>query len=187
MPTRSSALRLGRNKTASTQGGAALLESLFAVALISFGILGLVGLQATTVQATSDARYRAEASQLIDQLIGQIESSVLRNSGAVDGASLAAFAHQTNINPDIPCDMSGPQSGNPVVGAWLAKIANASSLPRADADTVRIIAEPANGAAVGDPHNRVTVTLCWAPPEADLTTQSGLKNMRNHTSVAYIN
>lgn len=168
------------------QRGAALLESLFAVALISFGILGLVGLQATTVQAASDARYRAEASQLIDQLIGQIESSVARNGGAVDSASLAQFAHQTTINPDIPCDMSGPQSGSAVVGSWLTKVEDNSTLPRADRETVRIVVEPANGAAA-DPHNRVTVTLCWAPPETDISGQSGLKSMRNHTSVAYIN
>lgn len=169
------------------QSGAALLESLFAVALISFGILGLVGLQATTVQAASDARYRTEASQLIEQLIGQIESSVVRIGGGVDGASLADFAHQSTVNPDIPCDMSGAQSGNPVVGAWITKVEENSSLPRADAETVRIVVEPATGAAVGDPHNRVTVTICWAPPEADLSGTSGLKNMRNHTSVAYIN
>lgn len=174
-------------ETAHRQNGAALLESLFAVALISFGILGLVGLQATTVQAASDARYRAEASQLIDQLIGQIDSSVTRNSGIVDGASLTLFEHQPTVDPNIPCDMSGAQTGSPVVGAWLTKVEDSSSLPRADRNTVRIIVEPANGAAIGDPHNRVTVTICWAPPEVDISGASGLKNMRNHTSVAYIN
>lgn len=54
------------------QGGALLLEALIAMLLFSLGILSLVGLQATAVANVSEAKYRADASFLANQLIGQI-------------------------------------------------------------------------------------------------------------------
>lgn len=54
------------------QGGALLLEALIAILLFSLGILSLVGLQATAVSNVSEAKYRADASFLANQLIGQI-------------------------------------------------------------------------------------------------------------------
>lgn len=54
------------------QRGAMLLEALVALLIFSFGILGVVGLQAAAVQQSTDARYRSEAAQLVDQLIGQM-------------------------------------------------------------------------------------------------------------------
>ena len=55
-----------------SQHGAMLLEALVALLIFSFGILGVVGLQAAAVQQSTDARYRSEAAQLVDQLIGQM-------------------------------------------------------------------------------------------------------------------
>ncbi len=54
------------------QRGVVLLESLIAVLIIAFGILGIIGLQAVSVSAVSDARYRVEATELADELINQI-------------------------------------------------------------------------------------------------------------------
>lgn len=59
-----------RNKDA--QQGAVLLEALLAVLIFSMGILALVGLQAAMVKNTSDAKYRAEASFIAQQKIGDI-------------------------------------------------------------------------------------------------------------------
>lgn len=52
------------------QRGVMLLEALIAILIFSVGILGVVGLQATAVQQTTAARYRAEAALLAEQLIG---------------------------------------------------------------------------------------------------------------------
>lgn len=54
------------------QGGALLLEALIAILLFSLGILSLVGLQATSIANVAEAKYRADASFLANQLIGQI-------------------------------------------------------------------------------------------------------------------
>ena len=52
-----------------------LLEVLIAILIFSLGILGVVGLQAIAVQQSTDARYRADAAQLVDRLIGQMWTS----------------------------------------------------------------------------------------------------------------
>lgn len=55
--------------------GAMLIEALVSILIFSIGILGLVGLQATAVNQSSDARYRFEAAQLADQVLGQMWTS----------------------------------------------------------------------------------------------------------------
>jgi type IV pilus assembly protein PilV len=59
-------------KQKSAQQGVVLLEALIAVLIFSMGVLALVGLQASMVKNTSDAKYRAEASFIAQQRIGQI-------------------------------------------------------------------------------------------------------------------
>lgn len=54
------------------QQGVALLETLIAILIFSFGVLGIVGLQATMVTSTTDAKYRADASYIAQQRIGQM-------------------------------------------------------------------------------------------------------------------
>ncbi|MDE2607449.1 MAG: type IV pilus modification protein PilV [Burkholderiales bacterium] len=65
-PSRTRTARRGR------QGGMMLIEALIAILIFSIGILGIVGLQATAVQQSSDATYRAQAAQLAQQLLGQM-------------------------------------------------------------------------------------------------------------------
>ncbi len=57
------------------QSGVMLLEALIAILVFSFGILGLVSLQASTAQAGRDAQYRSEASALASDLIGEMWAS----------------------------------------------------------------------------------------------------------------
>jgi type IV pilus assembly protein PilV len=54
------------------QKGVAMLEALIAVVIFSFGMLGLAGLQAAMVKNTSDAKYRAEATFIAQQKLGEI-------------------------------------------------------------------------------------------------------------------
>lgn len=48
-----------------------MLEVLIAILIFSLGILAIVGLQATMVKNSTDARYRAIASQVAEQRIAQ--------------------------------------------------------------------------------------------------------------------
>ena len=52
----------------SQQRGFSLLEVLISVIILSFGVLGMVGLQATALQANRDARLQSTASSLAREL-----------------------------------------------------------------------------------------------------------------------
>jgi type IV pilus assembly protein PilV len=54
------------------QAGAYLLEALIGILVFSFGILGIVGLQAQAIRVTNDAELRAEAIYLANSLISQM-------------------------------------------------------------------------------------------------------------------
>jgi type IV pilus assembly protein PilV len=60
--------------TERRQRGVMLIEALIAILIFSIGILGIVGLQASAVQQSTDAKNRAEAAYLADQLMGQMWS-----------------------------------------------------------------------------------------------------------------
>ncbi|MEO8304653.1 MAG: hypothetical protein ABI724_11075 [Betaproteobacteria bacterium] len=67
----------GRKVHASrdVESGSIILESLIALLVFSFGVLGLVGILAGSIRATNDARYRAEAANLASAVIGDLWST----------------------------------------------------------------------------------------------------------------
>jgi type IV pilus assembly protein PilV len=54
------------------QKGSYLLEVLIAILLFAFGILGLVGLLASSVRASNDARFRSEAAYIANGMISDM-------------------------------------------------------------------------------------------------------------------
>ena len=54
------------------QSGVILIEALVAILIFSVGILALVGLQATAIKQSTDARYRTEAAALANELIAEM-------------------------------------------------------------------------------------------------------------------
>lgn len=59
-------------RTMKSQGGVMLIEALIGILIFSIGILALIGMQATAIKNTTDARYRSEASFLANQLVGKM-------------------------------------------------------------------------------------------------------------------
>lgn len=59
------------------QQGSILLEGLIAILIFSIGILAIVGMQGAAVRASSDAKYRSEASMQASLLIGRMRVSNL--------------------------------------------------------------------------------------------------------------
>ena len=55
-----------------SQHGIMLLEGLIAILIFSLGILALVGMQATTLNHTSQTKYRLDAAFLANKLIGRM-------------------------------------------------------------------------------------------------------------------
>jgi len=98
---------------AGRQSGSALLEALIAILIFSFGVLGLIGILAGSIRATNDARYRAEAANLAQGLIGAMWSTAaadLDTQFGSGGPKLAAW--QSQVAGLLP---SATGSNRPVV------------------------------------------------------------------------
>jgi type IV pilus assembly protein PilV len=94
------------------QSGIMLIEALIAILIFSIGILGVVGIQASAIAASRDAKFRTDAGLLANELIGQMWS------GNRDGVVL-----QTNFQGD------GNQAGatnvlldGAIYSAWLQRV-----------------------------------------------------------------
>jgi len=98
--------RFPRNRARSLRlrhRGSALLEALVAILIFSFGVLGLIGVLAASVRATNDARYRAEAANLANALIGDMWATAaaqLDPQFGTGGAKLAAW--QNLVARELP-------------------------------------------------------------------------------------
>lgn len=56
----------------NSQRGAMMLEALIGILIFSTGILALIGMQALSIAYASDAKYRADASFLANQVIAEM-------------------------------------------------------------------------------------------------------------------
>lgn len=130
-------------KGARAQAGVMLLEALIAILIFSLGILSLVALQTTSIQLTSDAKYRTDASFLANKLIGRMW---------VSGRSLAAV--KTAFETD------GAQ-----YDAWLPEVQAALPGVVAAADGVDATLPTVTISDVGD----VVITIFWRTPEMSKT------------------
>ena len=61
--------------TLKQQAGSTLLEALVAILIFSFGILAIVGMQAASISASTEAKYRSDANLLASQLLGIMRST----------------------------------------------------------------------------------------------------------------
>lgn len=90
--------------SARRQEGATLIEALVAVLIFSIGILAVVGMQAFSVSAVTDAKYRADASFLANQALGRLwgdpANLALHAESDVDVAELPQGKRTIEINGD---------------------------------------------------------------------------------------
>ncbi len=78
----------------TSQNGIALIEALVAIAIFSFGILALVGLQALMLKSTTTSKMRSDASYIAQKRVGEMWA---------DSANLANYIEtDTDISSLIP-------------------------------------------------------------------------------------
>ena len=118
------------------QEGSALLEALVAILIFSFGVLGLIGILAGSIRATNDARYRAEAANLANAVIGDMWATA-----------------PAELNPQF-----GPDG--PRLIAWQGQVA--SLLPSASGDNAPLI--DLTQAGLSTQSRSVVVTVFWQLP-----------------------
>jgi type IV pilus assembly protein PilV len=116
------------------QEGVMLIEAMIGILIFSIGILALIGMQATAVKNTTDARYRSEASFLASRIVAQIW---------LDRANIDSYK-DSNASAYVPRDDWRVQVQNALPGI---DIATTQRVPSIDVDT-----------GTG---NRVTVIIYW--------------------------
>lgn len=124
-----------------------LVEALIGIVLFAIGILGLVALQASTAKSMAEAKYRAQAGFLANQIIAAMW---------LDNTSLQKYEHfATSEN----CKSGGKSSeltadSSSAMSAWLAAVQKA--LPQASSSQQRISVKG----------SEVSVSICWKHPKA---------------------
>lgn len=121
----------------SAQGGVALIEAMVAIFIFSVGVLAVIGMQAVSIRTSSDAKYRADAAYLADQLIGRMWA---------DQANLAQYATGA-----ANCAAAASAANYANAATWLNTVA--STLPGAAPTRQRV--------QFDNTTNQVTVTVCW--------------------------
>lgn len=130
----------------SSQSGSILLEALIGILIFSMGILAIVGLQAASIKASSDAQYRTQAGFLANQLIGRMWVS------RRDFSSLSAnFAGVGGEGGDEYMNWTGTAS-------TLAPGTVMGDLPGAQLNPPSVIVDSVSGTS------QVTVTIFWQVP-----------------------
>ncbi len=148
------------------QSGAFLLEGLLAIVVFSIGLLALVSLQAQAIKQSGDAKYRADAAFLADQIISQIW---------VDRANIATYAFGPNTTTAPSCGTPPTATPNCAINGWLTRVA--ATLPGATAAR-QTIAIPVANDPTNAANNVVTVTIQWQAAQDT--------GVHNHVAVAQI-
>lgn len=95
--------------------GFMLIEALVALLIFSFGVLGLVGLQATMTKAQSTAKYRADAAFLAQQVIGTMWSDAPNIASYAMGGGAVACTGYARCNNWADKVASTLPAGTPAV------------------------------------------------------------------------
>jgi type IV pilus assembly protein PilV len=89
----------------NAQCGGFLLEALIGILIFSFGILGIVGLQAQAIRFTNESEYRAEAMYLANSLISQMwtddRKSLKANYDSTIGTGGPYIAFKNKVNATL--------------------------------------------------------------------------------------
>lgn len=131
-----------------SQQGSVLLEALIAFLIFAMGLLGVIGLQATAINNTLDARYRSDAAFLANQIIAQMWADSLPDTTTVPTSYV--------VRPTYACNPCTSTNGNLSTQAWVTQI-QSGFLPG--------VTDAANQPIIDIAGNQVTITLKWQAPQ----------------------
>ncbi len=120
------------------QSGFMLIEVLISILVFSLGVLALVGLQTISIKQSTDAKYRADAVMLANEIIGQMW-----------------------VTDRQPATINQFATGGPQFLAWLPRVQ--AALPGVAGANLPTIT-PAPLGAAADPSMQVQVVVRWKAP-----------------------
>lgn len=127
-----------RNHHLRTVRGFSLLEVLISIVILSFGILGMVGLQATALQSNRDAKLQSTAASLAKELAEIMRSDKYAYYATTDNPYLKQFtapltpvteSHCLDVSSSNGCGTDQSGIANSQMTEWLTRVA--SELPGA--------------------------------------------------------
>jgi len=131
------------------QTGSVLLEALISIVIFSMGILAIIGLQAASVRASSDAKYRTEAGFFANELIGRMWVS-----DRTPATLKANYAGISGTGGTLYTEWAGNLS-SPAAGTVMADLPNARIYPpNVVIDTISNTHQS----------SKVTITIFWKLP-----------------------
>ena len=105
MHTRNLNRRRPRASAGGRVRGVAMIEVLVAMLIFMLGVIGLVGLQTAMTQAQTNAKFRADASLLADDIVGRMWAD-LTNMASYNGTGCASKPMckewQTKVSNSLP-------------------------------------------------------------------------------------
>jgi len=145
-----------------SHGGFMILEVLLALLIFSLGVLGLVGLQARTVAQSGQSQYRATATVLANELIGDMwvgnrTSAALQTTYGANSTDAGYLAWKAKVSAALPQASTYP----PVI-----------TMVQKDPLTL-VIPSPAPDPlpATPTPSTEVTIQMRWKLPTEDANDQ----------------
>jgi type IV pilus assembly protein PilV len=130
-----------------SQAGVMLIEALVGILIFSIGILALIGMQATAIRNTTDARYRSEAAFLATEVIGRMWIDIT-NLAKFDKDYASAFAARDDWETKVSATLPGVDLAG-------------TTRPTIELDTTT---------------NEVTVTILWQQPGETVTRRLQMVN-----------
>ncbi len=130
------------------QRGVALLEAMIAILVFSIGVLGVVGLQARSVQGLGEAGFRSQAVQHANELIAEMWMT----------------------DPGLRSNLYNSATSGVRYSEWLSRVSTGSRLlPGASANPPTVLVNTVQQPLAASPgdnftYSDVTVTIRWLPP-----------------------
>jgi type IV pilus assembly protein PilV len=122
------------------QSGFMLIEVLVAILIFAFGVLSVVGLQASAIKQSSGAKYRTDASMLANDLIGRMW-----------------------VTDRLFTTLDTFKTGDTKYNEWLPNVEAALPGAAANPPTVTVVSTAA-GVAGEQPSSLVTIVISWKAP-----------------------
>lgn len=146
------------------QSGVMLLEALIAILIFSLGVLGVVGMQVMSINASRDAKLRVDADLLANELVGQMR--VANRDGETLKKDFASTSTVTStVEGEEPTTTDKDCSTDTSYDKWCKRVMD--TLPRSDEfKPVVNVVSMGNVATPNTPSSssEVHITVRWCSP-----------------------
>lgn len=102
-----------------TQAGFSMIEVLVAILIFAFGVLGMVGIQASSVRYQTDAKFRGDASVIAEDAVARIWIDRANLAAHLtDGTALSALPGGMLVIQKIDADADPKTNRLSVTVSW---------------------------------------------------------------------